>query len=596
MKTVNALRSDKKGYYYRNLGWIRNRGETSYGQPKFLLGRDAAPAGERLRRLELLWGLVEKHHRAEYGEDERAVWDDRTLEIAKAIARGETIYRLPRQNQPGQTEEEAAWADADYAGYMRSMQLAYPVITFLAEDESALENGVQHNLRVAQQWQALADDFAHDAGRPSVRNLDETLHKAVQAFVDRLAENPKYQNHATTPGAQPLTSWAYKLRTACLDFLERYEDRPLTTLESLESVQSLYDYWRRRPKSRLSGHPITVKTARNRMVALTQFLKWLHKTDQFSWRKPADFDEIEKTVKETAEERAAKARTDQTETFTEEELLLLYRNTTTPIERLLMLLGLNCGFKAAEAGSLLISEIFLEQAHPEATLLDYLSSDGDSFIKRIRQKTGVYAEYKLWPHTALGLKWALDRRIRQTIVTSGDDKGQDIRMTSTSILLTNKTGYPMYRVYRSGNTSQDIPKCWTRVIERAAAERLEMAQHSYRALRNTAANFIRRSYGGEVANLFISHGSPFEQDRLLECYTNRPFGRLFAALDELGDRLRPMFESVVQPFPAIEKRGGANISPSKIREIKNLLADGRPKTEVAKCAGVHISTVYRYAK
>jgi hypothetical protein len=60
----------------------------------------------------------------------------------------------------------------------------------------------------------------------------------------------------------------------------------------------------------------------------------------------------------TSQEIAAKARPTQVDTFDLEELKILYRYAT-PLERALMLLGLNCGFGAAESGSLQLNQIFL---------------------------------------------------------------------------------------------------------------------------------------------------------------------------------------------------------------------------------------------
>jgi len=601
MNHVKTVKRDKKGYYYRNLGWLYRGNGEKWTQPKFLLGRDEGEALDRLRRLERLWELGQRHHEDEYA-DGKPTWDDLTLAVGKAIGRGEHVFRLGRQNWPGENPQDAAWADADYAGYLREVQDAYPIIAFIPEDTEAFENGLKKNLETAQDYrssaaekQALADDFARDAGQPTPgTDIKDTLHRAIKAFVASIDSNPTYRNHDSGPGEQPLKAWAYKLKEVCLDLVVRYEDRPLSALRTLSSLQSLYDYWRDRPKHRRTGAPLKVRTVENRMKALTLFLKWLHKTDEFSWRKPADFEDIERSVNETKEEKAARARPDQAATFSDEEILALYQNCTTPLERLLMLLGLNCGFKQAEAGTLTLAELFLDARHPYADLLEYRTSDSDSFVKRIRQKTGVYGEFKLWPHTVRGLKWLIERRQGQTRILSGAFADEDITMSQSSILLTNRTGYPMYRLYKSGNTSQDIPKCWRRIVERAATSRSTLARHTYSALRRTTANFMRLNYSGEVASLFLSHGHPFEKDRLLEEYTNRTYGRLFKALDHFAERLRLMFDSVADPFPSEEKKGGANIPPKKIRDIKRLLAEGKSKSEIARTVGVHRATVYRY--
>ena len=37
---------------------------------------------------------------------------------------------------------------------------------------------------------------------------------------------------------------------------------------------------------------------------------------------------------------------------------------------------------------------------------------------------------------------------------------------------------------------------------------------------------IRRRYSDSLASLCLSHGSPSKADNLLECYANKPFGKL----------------------------------------------------------------------
>ena len=590
MPRIQSLKRDSKGYLYRNLGWFSQEDGQHGTQPKFLLGRDEAQAIERLRRLERMWELVEQNFEPTE-VSKKPTWEDETLRIAKAISRGEHTYCLRRQNLPGKEGEDAAHADADYAGYLRAMQDAYPVITFIPDDAAAFQNGLRKNLEMAESKQFLADEFAKDARQPSVRDMRETLHKAINAFVEAIEQNPKYKNHDVSPGSQPLTAWGYKLKTVCLDFLERYEDRPLSALSTVESIQSLYDYWRNRPNRKGTDRAITVKTVKHRLTGLDQFLKWLHRTDKFSWRRPEDFDGVDRSVKETKDEMASRARPDQVVTFSEKQLVALYQNTTTPLERLLFLLGLNCGCKQAEVGTITLGEVFLDEFHPFADMLGFQSSANDSFIKRVRLKTGVYGEFKLWPHTVLGLKWLIEHRGRQTKIRSGKYAGEPIPIKDSSILLTTDNGLPMYRLYESGNTSQEIPGCWRRLAKRAQIE-----DGTYSALRRTTSNFLRKTYGGEVASVFLQHGSPFGRDRLLEEYTNRPYGKLFEALDRWGERLRPMFESISDPFPEEEKKGGANIPPSKIREIKQLLAAGKKKSEIARIAEVHRTTVYRYVE
>jgi len=77
--------------------------------------------------------------------------------------------------------------------------------------------------------------------------------------------------------------------------------------------------------------------------------------------KPEDLDEIDRsTPLDTA---AVKRRIRAVDTFQLDELRLLNRYAT-PIERLYLLLGLNCGFGTKEIATLTIGEIFLHQALP----------------------------------------------------------------------------------------------------------------------------------------------------------------------------------------------------------------------------------------
>jgi DNA invertase Pin-like site-specific DNA recombinase len=55
-----------------------------------------------------------------------------------------------------------------------------------------------------------------------------------------------------------------------------------------------------------------------------------------------------------------------------------------------------------------------------------------------------------------------------------------------------------------------------------------------------------------------------------------------------------MFDAIPDPFPSDDKGRGTNIPPSKIREIKQLAAEGKKKSEIAKAVGVHRTTIYRH--
>jgi len=91
--------------------------------------------------------------------------------------------------------------------------------------------------------------------------------------------------------------------------------------------------------------------------------------------------------------------------FSLEELTLLNRYAT-PLERYLLLLGLNCAFTQAEIADLRVGEIFLHRPHHQE-ILAYAMEDSDSFVKRCRGKTGVYGEHILFLQTVEAMEWAL---------------------------------------------------------------------------------------------------------------------------------------------------------------------------------------------
>jgi len=371
MSVKKPLKSNGQGYYYRNLGWAWDKSGTKLSQPKFMLGTDRRQASDRIGGLERLWELVKRRHEAQ-GFDGKPRWHAVTLAVGKAIARGEHVFRLGHPSADRRGGEDQDWADADYASYLQEMQVNYPVITFIPGDEEAFQNGLRKSIEIARNHEPSpphgpTPQPGHEEATETLNN-SEMLHFSIREYAESIDTNPKYQNHATTPGSLKLTGWGCKVKDIALDFIRRYEDRPLHELATLESVQSLFDYWRSRPKHLQTGKPITPKTAKHRMTVLSMFLKRLNNSSEFTWRKPIDFGDIEKSVNHTLEEKTARARVDQVKTWTEHELAVLYRNTTTPLERVLMLLALNCACKESEAGTLCIGDMYLDQPHPHADL------------------------------------------------------------------------------------------------------------------------------------------------------------------------------------------------------------------------------------
>jgi hypothetical protein len=78
-----------------------------------------------------------------------------------------------------------------------------------------------------------------------------------------------------------------------------------------------------------------------------------------------------------------------------------------------------------------------------------------------------------------------------------------------------------------------------------------------------------------------------KQDTQLEVYASKPFGRLFNALDDLADYLRPAFTSVEKPWEAQR----VVTSPLTVARVKELREAGKKLKEIAQEVGLHWVTV-----
>jgi hypothetical protein len=115
------------------------------------------------------------------------------------------------------------------------------------------------------------------------------------------------------------------------------------------------------------------------------------------------------------------------------------------------------------------------------------------------------------------------------------------------------------------------------------------------ALRDTSANWIREEFGGRIAEVFLSHGSPLGSSSLVECYTNKPFGRVFQALRWLEEKLQPVFDATPQDaFPAERKKGGGGLTLRQLKQIQALSAQGVPVPQIASEVGCSMMSVYRH--
>jgi hypothetical protein len=551
---------DDQGEFPRRIGWKYTK-SGKLDQHKFRLGADLKEAKRREQNLLEFWERIEATF-----DQEPVVWNDFTLSVAKQIAKGKRQIEIPRK--PLDPPES-------YARYVHRVQRHYPMISFVAEDEEAYIAGASVNRSWVQGEIDKIESIHVRKGNISEFDLtpsDGSLHEAMLAYIAWI------QKDYFRPELGRITANGRTKVRQVETLMERHADMPLSRLDE-ETVEELIRFWRQRPLRKGSKSPITKKSAENYISELKRFLKWLHKSKQFEWQKPENFDEIKTRVDPAPHEQ--QKRLVQVDTYSLDELVLLNKYAT-PLERMFFLLGINCGFGMAEIASLLIGEVVLFHAHDarHQEILHYPTTNADSFIKRIRRKNGVYGEFILFPQTVEAMQWALDLRRKQP------------NPTAEAPLLLNDKAEPYDNPTKSGNRNQQIPNRFADIIRRVRTDHEDFRSLSFGKLRKTAGDLIRRFSDGEIFGVFMSHGQPVVSDDLADVYSNRPFGKVFAAIRKVQEFLTPMFDAAgPMPFKPQPQAYTSRKVRDKMLELRD---QGKTVREIAAAVKKDKSTVHRY--
>ena len=560
-RTRQDWKLDDQGEYPRRIGWKHTK-SNKLDQHKFRLGADLKEAKRREQKLLEFWEAIEATC-----DRPPAVWNDFTLGVAKQLAKGARQIGIPRK--PLDSPEA-------YARYVHRVQKHYPIISFVAEDEEAYAAGSTVNRsRVQEQIEGI-EALNLRTGNISVFDLtpsDGTLHEAMRAYIT-WAEKYYFR-----PALGRITANGRTKIRQVETLMTRHADVSLTRLDE-DAIEEMYRFWRQHPLKMGSNKPITKKSAENYIGELKRFLKWLHKSKQFNWRKPEDFEGFNTRVDPDPKEHQKKLA--QVDTFLRDELVLLNKYAT-PLERVFLLLGINCGFGMAEIASLLTGEVVLFQAHEarHQEILHYTTTNSDSFIKRIRRKNGVYGEHILFPQTVEAMQWALNRRNKQPKPTS-----------DAPLLLNEKDAQPYDRPTKGGNRNQGIPNRFADLIRRIRIDHEQFPPLSFGKLRKTAGDLIRRFSDGEIFGVFMCHGQPVATDDLADVYSNRPIGKVFGAIREVQEFLQPMFNAAgPSPFkPPLR----AYTSRKTSDRMLALHDEGKSIREIADAVKKSRTTVHRH--
>src|ERR1019366_5495073 len=331
---------DRTGLFRRDLGKKENG-----GQHRFYLGRDESRARIASQRLQDLWDAVERSRKA---LNLQPAWDDTTLAIGQAIARGDFLCRLEIPDwlkKEGDDEGKNLIQDwlhglrEDY-GSIIGLQLVDGNIAQEAEAEQA---------KRAKSTQGFSQRLFESIGRGPT---GETLHRAIDAYI---AWNERKYLTAPEVGKEQRTSQTGKKQAERAARLKvHHTDCPLDRFGPRE-LDAMIEYWANRPKMEDGSH-YSFWTCKHQIRLIRHFFRWLHKNADFVWRKPQDyeFDQVRVLIHE--QELEERKREEQVATFTRDEIATLWQYGT-PLERAMLVLGLNCGSGISEMATLRESHI-----------------------------------------------------------------------------------------------------------------------------------------------------------------------------------------------------------------------------------------------
>jgi len=524
-------------------------------------------------------------------------WNELTLHIAKCYAKGETKVPFSLELIAEGTGQE--FVDRfDLVTVLERLRTIFPFVQFVPEDEALYSAGLEDVASIAK---GLAEEVSFFAEASQTHDPAEaTVGEALDAFEEEHIRKRMLVDPDPEEGLEEkrLSDTAQKY-IAALGRIRQFNAHqlnwPLSKL-TYDGCEAMLEVWRQRPPRKDGTGPLAIKTCREHAKRLKEFFRWLSKSDRFEWQKPTDFDELKLAIRKSNKDKSAPVtlRAQQVRTFTIEQLKAL-NEFATPFERFLLLCGLNLGFKRMECATLRVGEIMLRQRHPYAEYIAFEFSDNDSFVSRVRTKTEVYGEWLLWPLTVQAMDWALARRKRQTRILKGDGKGREILFGPTSVALLNDSGHSFTKPTKSGNPNHQLTNMWYRLLDRIQKAEPNFPRLPHETLRDTSANWIREEFGGEIAEVFLAHGSPLGSKSLIECYSNKPFGKVFTALQWLQEKLKPVFDSTPDdPFPAERKLGGGGLDVRQIKQIQRLSQQGVSVPEIAAKVGCSNMSVYRH--
>ncbi len=530
---------DSRGRYQRDMGWEPDA-SGEYKQHRFYLGKDRAQACIRAVRLELLWDGVQRRWQRDR-ETPRPSWDESSLRIALAVARGDDPVIIDPAEWFAEAADAftlAAWFDLLCREY-QGVPLALPV-----DAEAKRRESVESRRRSIE----------------STRRMIEIEERSITGPVKLAAALDKYADHVRTryTGPEGMTDYGGLVLRRINSLRQHLGDKTTLPLDSVDTafIDAWVMSWQNRPNG-ANGTPVSAEWARGVIKTIRDFVRWLSKAGM-GWKRPNDYEVLPARVKTTT---AEVSQLHVVKRYKTAEVKTLWE-TAVPSERVFIALALNCGFGEGEIKTLRLDEITIK--------------DGKGTIRRTRTKTGVYSEWGLWPETVAALEWHT-AHVRPE--------------ADTPYLFVTKIGTPFMRRTKSGNRSQFVANAWDRLYQRVKDVK-DFPKLSFNKLRKTGSNWIRRKYGNELADLYLGYGAK----EVVGAYTDKPWGLVRRATTRYRRKLAAVFAAVSLPFPPTGAKCNRSVSLATIKRIKELRQQGYKYAKIAEIVKLSLFTVRRYDK
>ena len=201
--TREQLLIDTRGNYRRDIG--RDEGEGTVRRHRFYLGKEVDEAARRVVLLEEVWAAAEKMWRSwrdRHGQRGPAVWDEATLPVAMAVARGEQeaevglpawlrerLGRAGKESPGGRRLKNAgqasqAEADDEIRRYVLDLRRHLPFVRIRLADPAPEDRARARLLRESAALLEQGRLLLEQAGERMMTRPEEALHAELNLAAD----------------------------------------------------------------------------------------------------------------------------------------------------------------------------------------------------------------------------------------------------------------------------------------------------------------------------------------------------------------------------------------------------------------------------